>query len=122
MIYDNTKKYKNEYGHEVKIHEVIEKQDVIFGMEKTKGGRWIQCAWAIKNNSLVEVQPFEDFKIDEKVLVWDEGDSEKERRYFAGVDRAGDSLKPLVFINGSDSWSSDGNTTSWDFCERYIEE
>jgi hypothetical protein len=71
--------------------------------------------WA-DSSDLIEVSPYEDFKIDDKVLVWDEGGL-KHRRYFAGVSISG---KPMAFVDGNTSWSTKYEVPyDWDYCERW---
>ena len=62
---------------------------------------------------LEEVIPYADWPIDAKVLVWGEGDSEKQKRYFAGVCDDG---KPLAWDSGQTSWTSDRSFV-WDYAE-----
>ncbi len=94
------KKYKTKSGYPVTIYEwngrgnypvigIIHKVDIDF-----------PCQWTEKfeyrkndesNFDLVEVNPYEDFNIDDKVYVWN---------------------------NGATSWSSNGEKTTWVFCEK----
>ena len=62
---------------------------------------------------LEEVIPYADWPIDAKVLVWGEGDSEKQKRHFAGVCDDG---KPLAWDSGQTSWTSDRSFV-WDYAE-----
>jgi hypothetical protein len=63
---------------------------------------------------LTEVLPYDDFKIDEPVLVWMANHPERKvRRYFAGTN---DRQLPLTWANGRTSWTAKGQTTAWDFC------
>jgi hypothetical protein len=65
---------------------------------------------------LVEVSPYEDFVLDERVLVKDTMDPEWHRRYFAGVSEDG---KPLAWGVGTTSWSTgEDKPTRWDQCKR----
>lgn len=66
---------------------------------------------------LIEVKPFEDFKIDEPVLVRNTPDEQWQRRYFAGVTEDG---YPTTWPQGATSWSAvkDGNLTYWAECRR----
>ena len=66
---------------------------------------------------LVEVSPYEDWKIDDKVVVWNndwvfDGEVQKVNKYFAGLD---DSNLPTAFANGATSWSNESNE-----CRRYV--
>ena len=60
-----------------------------------------------------EISPYADWTIDAKVLVWGEGDSEKQKRHFAGVCDDG---KPLAWDSGQTSWTS-YRSFVWDYAE-----
>lgn len=62
---------------------------------------------------LVEVIPYSDFKIDDKVMVRN-GNGKWCKRYFAGIDSKG---KPMAFESGSDSWSYDV-VLIWNECRK----
>lgn len=64
-------------------------------------------------DDLVEVSPYEDFKIDDKVLVRDYENEEWNKRYFAGISADG---LALAFVDGQTSWSSSGGTAKWGCC------
>lgn len=125
---DITKKYKTRSGCEVRIYATDGGGDYpIHGAVKYKGDNyWSPRKWKdsgtehwADSSDLIEVLPYQDFKIDDKVLVWEEGSCEKYKRYFAGVDENG---KPLVFWDGKTSWSSDGDTIDYDYCEKVCDE
>ena len=63
---------------------------------------------------LVEVSPFDEFTVDEKVMVrvdiWDEW----QHAYFAGVENG----TALAFCDGATKWSSLNQSTSWLQCRR----
>lgn len=63
---------------------------------------------------LIEVTPYEDFKIDDKVLVRRYESAKWTKRYFAGVDENGN---PMTYGDGATSWSQHG-TVSWKFCKK----
>ncbi len=64
-----------------------------------------------------KVQPYENFKIDDKVLVRDIGEEHWRKRYFAGTDEDG---KPITFIGGRTSFTgADDEATVWDECIAY---
>lgn len=67
---------------------------------------------------LIEVSPYEDFKIDDKVLVRDSEDGEWMRRYFSHVDEYGN---PHTFQDGRTSWSYGEHTISWKYCKKFEE-
>ena len=67
---------------------------------------------------LIEMCPYEDFKIDEPVMVRSASSDSWMRRYFAGVDENG---KALTWAHGGTSWSSHTskfNYTEWTECRR----
>lgn len=76
-----------------------------------------------KQFDLVEKFPFEDFKIDDLVMVSDfEIKSTKSiwyKRYFAGISDTG---YPLTFVDGATSWSSGGRIKQWTYCRKPSEE
>jgi hypothetical protein len=63
---------------------------------------------------LIEVSPYEDFKIDEPVMVRTAGLSWY-KRHFAGVTEGG---KPLAWPDGGSSFSTGPDTLIWDECRR----
>lgn len=70
------------------------------------------------DRDLVEINPYADFKIDDKVLVWDRDGERKKPRYFAGVDAEGN---PTTFAGGRTSYTCDDfdqENVSWDHCEK----
>jgi len=69
------------------------------------------------NYDLIEVSPYEDFKIDDKVIVWDIKGMHF-RRHFAGVDKEG---RPLTWVGGLTSYTGH-HTNDWDYCEKYTGE
>lgn len=68
-------------------------------------------------NDLVENSPYEDFKIDEPVMVRDFDTEPWNRRHFAGVDAYG---RAKAWDAGSTSWTVDnvGDYATWDKCRR----
>lgn len=64
-----------------------------------------------------EVSSFDHINIGDKVIVWDQGF--KVRGHFAGVDHAG---QPTIWAFGKTEWSSNGERTSYKFCEKVIED
>jgi hypothetical protein len=65
-------------------------------------------------NDLVEVNPYADFKVGDKVLVSDNG-VDWEKRYFSHVTDDG---KPSTFYGGSISRSNIAQTIGWNFCKK----
>lgn len=71
-------------------------------------------------NDLVEVSEWDDFRVDDKVMVRRNSDTYWCKRHFAGVNEVG---KPTSFLNGCTSWSNiAANHSSWDKCRRPTEE
>jgi hypothetical protein len=64
---------------------------------------------------LIEVPPWDDFKIDEPVMVRDDLFGKWKPRHFARVING----KPATWLSGCTSWSiGDGDTTRWNECRR----
>ena len=97
-----------------------------------KDGEWIVTEWLdnfrVYSNGLdhlwdiIDGNRYEDFKIDDKVIVWDDGATieEKFNRHFAGISEDG---KPMAFRNGKTSFTNDGEKyIIWDYCERWVDE
>ena len=102
----------------------------VTGFYKYAGGDYIVVTsdddlWSVQPDTLFryslgertpyieEVSPYADWTIDAKVLVWGEGDSEKQKRHFAGVCDDG---KPLAWDSGQTSWTS-YRSFVWDYAE-----
>jgi len=107
------KTYKTRSGSKVIIHAIYpynEMQQVQGAIHYTNctqmnswslDGRFHEGTTDSSGLDLVEVSPYEDWKIDDKVIAWNV--TEKYRRYFAGLNEAGE---PMVFRNGHTSWSN----------------
>lgn len=121
------KKYKTRDGRPVRIlctdrKDVEDRTFHVIALVTTEGYEEIraysktgQCF--IDEDSaldLIEVQPWEDFKIDDPVLVSDDG-LNWEKGHFAGLDEEGN---PLTFPYGGTSWSSDGCEFVWEYCKK----
>jgi len=66
--------------------------------------------------NLIEVSPYADFKIDDKVIVWNNS-GKKYNQYFAGLHEDG---SPMTFLNGATSFSNITQlSVHWDNCELY---
>lgn len=71
---------------------------------------------------LVQASPYDDFKIDDPVMVRDTDRGKWIQRYFAGVTEDGFAR---VFVNGRTSWSArgaEGRTATWNECRRPTKE
>ena len=99
----------NAHGSVVAVRHTTNSDVVIM---LSSDGRWgnydHQC-------DLIELSPYDDFKVDDKVMVSRDGEVWF-KSYFAGVDKSGN---PTVFDGGSTSWSkTDYDPTSWKYCRR----
>lgn len=63
---------------------------------------------------LIEVSPYDEFQIDDKVGVSNDG-TNWHKRHFAGVSSDG---RAMVFDKGMTSWSSEGRKSPWNYCVR----
>ena len=111
------KKYKTRDGRPVRILCVDRKDPVlkvVYAYE-VDGFEGIACE-DIHGENLIEVHPWEDFKIDDPVIVSDNGLSWC-KRYFAGVNSNG---LPTAFNNGTTSFTVPHPThiTEWNFCKK----
>lgn len=123
------KKYKTRYGHPVRIlcvdhKDVNEQAYSVVALVITEAGEEVQVysktgQYFIDDYSaldLIEVQPWDDFKIDDPVIVSDNGLSWS-KRYFAGVNSNG---LPTAFNNGTTSFTVPHPThiTEWNYCKK----
>ena len=128
MNIDINKQYRTNDGRPVRLlcidRKVIGGKRVV-GLVNTNDVELImtwhtngECATDSSLCDLVEVQPYEDFNIDDKVLVKLSDENEWKKRYFAGVDYHG---RPLTFVDGKTSWNGN-ETTFWEECIKAPEE
>lgn len=77
--------------------------------------------WGCNQGCLVEVRPYEDFKIDDPVMVKNKGERDWSARYFAGVATEG---YAKAWVDGRTSWTANHSLASlcWDECRRPTEE
>jgi len=126
---DITKQYKTLSGLPARIYAVdgggnYPVHGAIYNLETNT---WRQETWSNdlkyrieedENNSnydLVEVGKYDDFKIDDNVIVWCNGRvNEKIKGHFAGLTDDG---KPKVWGMGRTSFTSDGYFEVADYCE-----
>lgn len=81
----------------------------------TSTGQWQETPHSKYDVDLIEVSPYDDFNIDDKVMVQLFTNSQHwHKRYFAGVDSSG---QPTAWDSGGTSWSSKGRT-AWSRCRR----
>ena len=110
---DINKKY-TWHNCDVNIYEIFE--DKIFFRAKYRSGNWYahNLQLPLAEELFKEVGKYDDFKIDDKVLVWDGEQSNRHRRYFAGVDAVG---RATTYPNGLTSWSgADEMAITWKHC------
>jgi hypothetical protein len=125
MKISKDKKYNTRLGLDVIIYKIWEEQNAIHGAAVDRKGFQI-CAleWDLEGkvwgttesgNDLIEVSPYADFKIDDKVLVWENSSicPVKRRGHFAGVSEDG---KPTIWDMGRTSFT-ETNKVTWDNCE-----
>lgn len=70
-----------------------------------------------KDQTLVEISPYENFKKDDPVMVSDSGNNWY-KRYFSHVENG----TPFAFIDGATSWSKTAGAETWAYCRRPTEE
>ena len=124
---DINKKYKTRSGLPVRIYAVdgggeYPVHGAVYNAEYDK---WDIETWRIdlrcgKDNEsepygLVVVSEYDNFNIDDKVIVWCSSDvNDKVRGHFAGLTKEG---KPKVWGMGRTSFTSDGYFEVADYCE-----
>jgi hypothetical protein len=126
---DLNKKYTLRNGIPVDLHAILD--GFVIGSYRHRNARCaITCCaedGAFYNNKdtsnfdMIEVSPYADFVIDDKVIVWDEYLPQRmHRQHFAGVTEHG---RPQTWEYGRTSFSTkDGVKNSWDHCIKYIED
>lgn len=117
---DKNKKYRTRDGQEVRIlcTDARSTKPVIahIGEDRDLIAFYSEGMYrkdAIDDLDLIEVSPYDDFKIDAPVMVSACGNMWK-KQHFAGVDENG---KCMTWANGTTSWS-EGGKTYWEFCRR----
>ena len=121
------KKYRTRDSRDVRLliiaEDVLDKHRVI-GVVDSKIQSWtIHGQYSGKYETeydLIEVNPYADFEIDDKVIVWNDGVGIKCRGYFAGVGVSHE--RPLIWDDGQTSWSTKSDycyTTSYDNCVKW---
>lgn len=120
------KKYRTRDGLPVRILclDMKDPDYPVVGLAESPNGYELMCCFTPEgrfsicdsehDRDLIEVSPYEDFKIDEPVMVRD--GNGWERRHFAGVHSNG---KPMTWIDGYTSFTS-GNSRAcaWHECRR----
>lgn len=121
------KKWKTKNGLKVEVYAYKEGQDHPYiGAYLSSRGIWVESCWTenltyLEQRSccydLVEVSPYDDFKVDDKVLVSNNG-KDWHRRYFAGVSKDD---RPLAFCEDSYSWGACLPAITWKYCKKWEE-
>jgi hypothetical protein len=118
------KKYKLRMGGDIKIYEIL--YGYVFGAYRVEGSiEWNSAKWKddgtylISNEEscldLIEVSPYADFEIDDKVLVGGSNCENMHRSHFAGVSKDG---KPMTWEGRRTSFT-EIHKVIWEYCEKY---
>ncbi len=112
------KKYRTRDGRPVRIlaMDIRAPRTIVIAVMNPEGDESLHTVYPDGNCSaivgeqtstdLMEVSPYDDFKINDPVMAKISSEDENwQRRYFAGVGKSG---HPLVFPNGRTRWSSHG--------------
>lgn len=133
MKIDINKKYRTRGGLAVEIFKVMDdsynSKWKVFGAIIDDRGILVAVNWTDTgryatihehSSDLVEVFPYDDFKVDDKVVCWDDAFPDSQRmRYFSHVGKDG---RPNTFVDGATSWSNRaGQYVAWDNCVKYAE-
>lgn len=111
---NKAKKYKNKDGLAVEIlcTNVASVYNIGALVTRKDGSQYV-TQYSV--DQLVEVKPYETFKVDQPVMVRNNACSQWYRRYFAGVSENG---HPMTFADGMTSWSSHGQgKVGWTECK-----
>lgn len=119
---DMNKKYKTRDGQDVRI--ICVDSGILHYPVVAIVGKELMMFTAYGNykigfegeEDLIEVSPYEDFKVDDKVLVSVDGDS-WEKRYFAYVKNGA----PWAWADGATSWSACDTARKWNYCKKFEE-
>ena len=127
QIISMDKKYKIRRGHTVRVLCVDATKDdypvvaLVYGEAKHYRKNGSTSCFYKSDLDLIEVSEYDDFKIDDPVMVKDTYMVTWLRRHFAGLDDCG---VPRVFAGGITSWSSLNNddVQYWDQIRKPTEE
>lgn len=100
----------NAHGSVVAVRHTTNSEDLVLTFTSDgRGGNYDhQC-------DLIEISPYDDFKVDDPVMVSDFGRLWT-KRYFYGVDENG---RPMTFCDGRTRWTAEGcGPTRWNHCRR----
>lgn len=124
MKVELSKTYKTVGGYKVRLIERIKSIDyqflgvIIKEYDMEDPYVWTEEGVAASGrvDNLVEVSKYDGFKVDDKVIVWNDVLC-KHKGYFAGIHSNG---KPMTFSSGATSFSRESETL-WDNCVLYDE-
>ena len=68
---------------------------------------------------LIEINEYDDFEIDEPVMVRNSTNTGWNRRYFAGID---ENNEPTTYRNGETKWTNLESYVAWNYCRRPTKE
>jgi hypothetical protein len=115
-----SKKYRTVSGKPVELLAVnanVDSSYNVIGICNGSVATWDKEGHYIGSHSamsLVEISEYDDFKVDDPVMVRDYFEDDWEKRYFAGINKEG---KPTTFVDGSTSWSNSScPALSWNYC------
>ena len=120
---DITKKYQTRDGEPVEIIAVNGREPFpvigYIGDASTIVHMWRKSGSFLEDEEesrcdLIEISPYADWEIDDKILVSDDG-IVWQRKHFAGVDDAG---FPMAWYSGETSWTSRGGKYSWKYAKK----
>ena len=124
---DINKKHKTRLNCNVKIYEIYPNENKIHGAIFDDGWKIICLSeWDINGkvwektesgNDLIEISPYADFKIDDKVLVWDH-ENEAHKCHFAGIS---DNGRPMAW-DGRRTSFTESTKIAWNYCIKYEEQ
>lgn len=131
---DLNKKYRTVSGDKVEVikTDLAAPYTVLAVITRADGSRFglvyvadgfINSRKGYHPDNLVEILPYEDFKIDEPVMVRDDDNGPWFRRHFAGVDHYGQHHgRAKTWDNGRTSWTAESDDvqywSSWPQCRR----
>ena len=122
---DLSKKYRTRDGKEVELYAYKEGQEHPILGAVHYPNEWVETSWTTDgkfssiadevDDDLIEVSPYEDFKIDDPVLVSSNGKN-WHKRHFAGVNRQNE---PKAYEEGRTSFTAEDHMiTIWNYCKR----
>ena len=123
MIVEMGKKYCNVYKEPVVILTTTRDypEFPVLGLVNNRDIRYYdnngKAMYDSHEQDLIIVSKYDDFKIDDQVLVSNHTGNVL-KRHFAGISKNG---KPLAYQKGWTSWTASGyqNTHEWDSCIKY---